>query len=66
MKRIDCAAHDRTLFRLDFALRGHGAYVEPADIETLIAMVESASLALGAPLLRFIDDEQKKTAPIST
>ena len=48
------AEAERLLFRLDFALRGHGAYVEPADLESLIAQVEAASLLLGAPLLRYL------------
>jgi hypothetical protein len=52
------AKDDRTVFRLDFALRGHGAYVEPKDLERLVELVEAASLELGAPLLRYLEHTQ--------
>ena len=59
---------ERQLFRLDFALRGHSAYLQPADLESLIAHVEAASRLLGAPLLRYLstlpetsDDERRRS-----
>ena len=56
MKRNTAHDLERSVFRLDFALRGHGAYTEPNDLEELIARVERANRKVGAPLLRHLDD----------
>ena len=49
-------SHDeRVLFRLDFALRGHAAYIHPHDFESLVSLVEHTVLGLGAPLLRYLE-----------
>jgi hypothetical protein len=56
-KRPQSAVDDRLLFRLDFALRGHAAYCEPACLKTLIALVEETTRRIGAPLLRYHEQE---------
>ena len=59
MKALAPIDDTRLLFRLDFALRGHVAYTQPLDdMEQLIALVERAGLDIGAPLLRFLDDQR--------
>ena len=52
---------DRLIFSLDFALRGHAAYCEPASLKTLIALVEETTRRIGGPLLCY-HDEGKKAA----
>jgi hypothetical protein len=61
-KRPQTAVDDRLLFRLDFALRGHGAYADPLNVVALIELIEAAGLRLGAPLLRYIDDVAERTS----
>ena len=43
------------MFRLDFVLRGHGAYTEPMPLAALIELVERTQQTLGAPLLRHLE-----------
>ena len=50
----------RALFGLDFALRGHRAYADPLDLDTLIALVERMTVRTGAPLLRYVEDCAKR------
>ena len=58
---------ERALFRLDFALRGHAAYVAPYDFDELVGVVEHAVMALGAPLLRYVEhQDDKKTVRAAT
>ena len=59
MKRTAPVAPDRLLFRLDFALRGHSAYSDPACLESLVGLIESATRRFGAPLLRYVQDEPR-------
>ena len=57
---------ERSIFRLDFALRGYGTYTEPNDLEELIARVEQVSRKVGAPLLHHLDDCLNERAEVSS
>ena len=65
MKRTEHGITDRLLFRLDFALRGHGAYTDPADLAALVALVEETRRLLGAPLLRYAENEYSNAAGLA-